>query len=121
MMREALRARSQRKFLAVTVMALLSTGVLASPAAAATYDDNDSLLVLTGQAVVAGDERVGDVVIFDGDAVVAGRVDDDVVALNGDIRVSGQIGGDVVALTAGPWWPAAPAWRATSVPWTGRS
>ena len=98
MMRQLPPARSQRKFLALPLLVLLGIGVLASPAAAAAYDDNDSLVVLTGQAVVAADERIDNVVLFDGDAVVTGRVDNDVVAFNGDIRVSGQVGGDVVAL-----------------------
>ena len=79
-------------------MALLGIGVLASPAVAATFTENDLLVVLTGQAVVAGDDRIDNVVIFDGDAVVTSRVDNDVVAFSGDIRVSGEVGGDMVAL-----------------------
>jgi hypothetical protein len=98
MMRQVPRARSLRTLLAFPLLALLAIGVLASPAAAATYDADDSLVVLTGRAVVAGDERIDNVVIFDGDAVVTGRVDNDVVAFNGDVRVSGRVGGDVIAL-----------------------
>ena len=89
--------RLPRTVLAVALLALLGVGI-ATPAAAASFDQKDSLVVLHGRAVVAGGERMDNVVIFDGDAVVTGRVDNDVVAFNGDIGVSGEVRGDVIAL-----------------------
>jgi cytoskeletal protein CcmA (bactofilin family)/Na+-transporting methylmalonyl-CoA/oxaloacetate decarboxylase gamma subunit len=94
------------------ICAVLALGVLvatpfllvAGPAAAAppvptqTRDGNDDAqVVITGQVIVARDERVGNVVILNGDAVINGRVDGSVFAANGDVIVRGTVKDDVHA------------------------
>ena len=78
--------------------------LVAGPAAAAppvpaqTRDGNDDAqVVITGQVIVARDERVGNVVILNGDAVINGRVDGSVFAANGDVIVRGTVKDDVHA------------------------
>jgi hypothetical protein len=69
--------------------------VLAVPASAAAKDR----IVLTGPVVVGPTESVGNVVAFDGNVTIRGRVTSDIVAFNGDVRVpGGRVGGDVTAL-----------------------
>jgi hypothetical protein len=68
--------------------------LLAVPASAAAKDR----IVLTGPVVVGPTETVGNVVAFDGNVTIRGRVTSDVVAFNGDVRVPGRVGGDVTAL-----------------------
>ncbi|HMG26092.1 MAG TPA: polymer-forming cytoskeletal protein [Acidimicrobiia bacterium] len=60
-------------------------------------DRDDTQVVVTGRVVVAPDERVGDVVILNGDARINGRVDGSVFALNGDVVVRGSVKDDVTA------------------------
>jgi cytoskeletal protein CcmA (bactofilin family)/Na+-transporting methylmalonyl-CoA/oxaloacetate decarboxylase gamma subunit len=94
------------------ICAVLTLGVLvatpfllvAGPAAAGppvptqTRDGNDDAqVVITGQVIVARDERVGNVVILNGDAVINGRVDGSVFAANGDVIVRGTVKDDVHA------------------------
>jgi hypothetical protein len=63
-----------------------------------TRDGNDDAqVVITGQVIVARDERVGNVVILNGDAVINGRVDGSVFAANGDVIVRGTVKDDVHA------------------------
>jgi hypothetical protein len=69
--------------------------VAASPASAQPRGSDD-VVVLTGGAEVGSDEVVGNVVVFDGGAVVDGSVNDSVVSFNGDVTVTGQVDGDVV-------------------------
>lgn len=78
--------------------------LVAGPAAAGppvptqTRDGNDDAqVVITGQVIVARDERVGNVVILNGDAVINGRVDGSVFAANGDVIVRGTVKDDVHA------------------------
>jgi hypothetical protein len=69
--------------------------VLGVPASAAAKDR----IVLTGPVVVGSTETVGNVIAFDGNVTIRGRVTSDVVAFNGDVRVpGGRVGGDVTAL-----------------------
>jgi hypothetical protein len=69
--------------------------LLALPACAAAKDR----IVLTGPVLVGPTETVGNVVAFDGNVTIRGRVTSDVVAFNGDVRVpGGRVGGDVTAL-----------------------
>jgi cytoskeletal protein CcmA (bactofilin family) len=76
-------------------LSLLSTG---SPASAQDgANEEKDLVVLTGRAEVSEDHTVGDLVIFNGPAIVAGTVDGDLVAFNGGVSVDGTIQGDVVA------------------------
>jgi Na+-transporting methylmalonyl-CoA/oxaloacetate decarboxylase gamma subunit/cytoskeletal protein CcmA (bactofilin family) len=84
---------------------LVSTPYLlvAGPAAAAPAptqagnSDDDAQVVITGRVLVARDERVGNVVILNGDAVINGRVDGSVFAANGDVLVRGSVEDDVHA------------------------
>jgi hypothetical protein len=52
---------------------------------------------VTGRVVVAQNERVGDVVILNGDARINGRVDGSLYALNGNVVVAGSVKNDVTA------------------------
>ena len=79
-----------------------SCAVAAAPAGAAATgtqprDRDDTQVVVTGRVVVAQNERVGDVVILNGDALVNGRVDGSVFALNGDVVVRGSVKNDATA------------------------
>lgn len=60
-------------------------------------DRDDTQVVVTGRVVVGPNERVGDVVILNGDARVDGRVDGSVFALNGNVVVRGSVKDDVTA------------------------
>ena len=80
----------------------LASAVDALPAGARTTgtqpsDRDDTQVVVTGRVVVAQNERVGDVVILNGDARVDGRVDGSVFALNGDVLVRGSVKNDATA------------------------
>jgi hypothetical protein len=54
-------------------------------------------VVLTGRVVVGPNDSAGTVVIFDGPALIAGRVHGDVVVFNGATDISGTVSGNVVA------------------------
>jgi cytoskeletal protein CcmA (bactofilin family) len=89
--------------LVLGVFASMPLVLVAGPAAAApaptqTSDGNDDAqVVVTGKVIVARDERVGDVVILNGDAIINGRVDGSVFAANGDVIVRGSVKDDVHA------------------------
>ena len=85
-----------RSFVATAAMAAVLT--LAAPASAQAESGTDTHVVLTGRVEVRTGERVENVVIVDGPAVIDGQVDGAVIALNGDIRVSGTVEEDVVAV-----------------------
>jgi hypothetical protein len=71
--------------------------VLATPAFAQDSGrDVDDQIVLTGRLIVPSDDTVGAAVIFDGDALVEGTVQDALVVLNGDAEISGTVEEDVV-------------------------
>jgi hypothetical protein len=81
-----------------TPFVLVAGPAAAAPAPTQTRDgDDDAQVVITGRVLVARDERVGNVVILNGDAVINGRVDGSVFALNGDVTVRGSIEDDVHA------------------------
>jgi len=80
---------------ALWVMAALPAG--AAPSQTQPRGRDDTQVVITGRVVVAENERVGDVVILNGDAVVNGRVDGSVFALNGDVLVRGSVRNDAIA------------------------
>lgn len=82
----------------VLVLGALAVLLVAPPAFAAAQPNDESLVVLTGDAVVAEGEVVRTVVVFDGSAEIAGHVTETVVVLNGPVTVSGQVDGDVVLL-----------------------
>lgn len=89
--------------LGATVATLFVTAALPAGAAPAGTQPqprgrDDTQVVITGRVVVAQNERVGDVVILNGDAVVNGRVDGSVFALNGDVLVRGSVKDSATAL-----------------------
>jgi hypothetical protein len=96
-----------RRLCALTAVLVVAGSLVlgaAAPAGAGDGDEgggdrlaDDSQVVVTGRLEVRSDERVETAVIFDGDAVIAGRVDGAVVAFNGDVHVSGHVEEDVVA------------------------
>ena len=88
-----------RWFLLVLVALVLGA---AAPAAAqseagAEPDDDGPTVVITGRVTVPEGTTSDAVIILDGPADIAGRVDGPVVAANGDIRVTGTVDEDVVA------------------------
>jgi hypothetical protein len=83
----------------IVVVGALFVLLPVTPAFAAAGPSGESLVVLTGDAVVAEGESVQTVVVFDGSAEIAGHVSETVVVLNGPARVSGQVEGDVVLLS----------------------
>ncbi len=84
----------------ILVLAALVLGA-AAPAAAqsagAEPDDDGPVVVVTGRVTVPEGQKTDAVIILDGDAEIAGRVDGPVIATNGDIRVTGTVDEDVVA------------------------
>lgn len=84
--------------LLATPLLLVAGPAAAAPAPAQSQGGNDDAqVVITGRVIVARDERVGDVVILNGDAVINGRVDGSVFAPNGDVTVRGTVKDDVQA------------------------
>src|SRR5918994_234492 len=88
---------TRRVGLAVVVSAVVAAPLVfalgpaaASPAGVQPRDDDYTQVVITGRVDVGPEERVGDVVILNGDARIGGEVDGSVFALNGDVRVSGS-------------------------------
>jgi hypothetical protein len=87
-----------RRTLAALVVLALGV-VLATPATAGAQDgeERDDFVVLTGRAEVGEGETFGNVVVFDGDAVVDGTVEDSVVVFNGNTTVAGTVAENVVS------------------------
>jgi hypothetical protein len=72
---------------------------VAAPVGTQTSNRNDDTqVVITGRVVVAPDEKVGSVVILNGDARINGSVRGSVFALNGDVIVRGSVKDDVIAV-----------------------
>ena len=88
-----------RRFVLAAVTAVVATVALAAPAVAQGGSDLGDQWVLTGRAVVQAGETADNVVILNGDALIAGAVDGSVVAVNGDVGVTGRVDGDVTSLT----------------------
>jgi hypothetical protein len=89
--------------LVLTAVVAASSLLAAAPAFAAPTgtqprDRDETQVVISGRVVVAQNERVGDVVILNGDARINGRVDGTVFALNGDVIVNGSVSDDVIAM-----------------------
>ncbi len=78
-------------------LAALFLLVLAASAWAADSGKNEPQIVLTGQVVVAANQTVGDVVIFNGPATIEGTVRGSVTSFNGDVSISGTVTGDVTS------------------------
>lgn len=83
--------------LLATPFLFVTAPAVAAPGQAQPRNDDDTQVVITGRVVVAQDERVGDVVILNGDARINGSVDGSVFALNGDVTVRGSVRHNVIA------------------------
>jgi hypothetical protein len=68
----------------------------AAPAADTTRNEEDAIVVISGDVTVPRGETVDGIYIASGDLRLAGRVDGDVVLAAGDATVSGRIDGDLV-------------------------
>jgi hypothetical protein len=77
---------------------LAAVPAVAAPGGTQPRDPDERQVVITGRAIVAENETVGDVVIFNGDARINGSVDGNVFALNGDVIVNGSVSDDVIAM-----------------------
>ena len=79
---------------------LITVCVLALPGAAAAVegggDEQDAIVVISGDVTVPRGETVDAIVVADGDVRLAGRVDGDVILFAGDATISGRIDGDLV-------------------------
>jgi len=82
------------------LLVLIALGALASPATApaapTTADEEDAIVVISGDVTVPRGETVEGVFVASGDVRVDGRVDGDVVLFSGDVVVGGRVDGDVV-------------------------
>jgi cytoskeletal protein CcmA (bactofilin family) len=89
-----------RRLLALFIIvpfAALFVLALAGPAAATDSETNEAQVVLTGQVIVQAGQTVGDVVIFNGPAIIDGTVRGSVTSFNGDVSISGTVTGDVTS------------------------
>ena len=79
---------------------LIALAALALPAvtsAAQTADnEEDAIVVISGDVTVPRGETVDAIVVASGDVRLAGRADGDVVLFSGDATISGRIDGDLV-------------------------
>jgi len=91
------RTRSRWLLAAAVVVALSAPVPVAAQTDTSPPGDEGPTVVLTGRVRVAEGERTDAVVILDGPAEIAGRVEGPVIAANGDIRVTGTVDEDVVA------------------------
>ena len=83
-----------------SLVVLIALAALALPALAAAADtsnnEEDAIVVVSGDVSVPRGESVDGIYIASGDLRLAGRVDGDVVLFAGDATVSGRIDGDLV-------------------------
>jgi|SRR5215203_4879154 len=79
---------------------LLSLAALYFPAAAfaveAADNEENAIVVISGDVTVPGGETVDAIVVADGDVRLSGHADGDVVLFAGDAVISGRIDGDLV-------------------------
>lgn len=81
----------------LVVLAVLAALALPAAASAETSrNDEDAIVVISGDVSVPRGETVDDVYIASGDLRLAGHVTGDVVLFAGDATVSGRIDGDLV-------------------------
>ncbi len=80
----------------VLIGVLLVAGLAPAGSTAATTDEDDAIVVISGPAQVGRGEAADGVYVVHGDATVAGTVTDDVFVLDGDATVSGHIEGDLL-------------------------
>lgn len=81
---------------------LISLAALALPGAASAAEtadnEEDAIVVISGDVTVPRGEAVDAIVVADGDVRLAGHADGDVVLFAGDATISGRIDGDLVTL-----------------------
>jgi hypothetical protein len=81
----------------VAVAALTALSVLPAAVSAETSrNEEDAIVVISGDVSVPRGETVDGIYIASGDLRLAGRVDGDVVLFAGDATVSGRVDGDLV-------------------------
>jgi cytoskeletal protein CcmA (bactofilin family) len=86
-----------RRVWPLAVLIILATLALPAPSSAAGADnEEDAIVVISGDVTVPRGETVDAVVVADGDVRLAGRADGDVVLFAGDATISGRIDGDLV-------------------------
>jgi hypothetical protein len=76
----------------LVVLALPTTGF----AAEAADNEEDAIVVISGDVTVPRGETVDAIVVADGDVRLAGHADGDVVLFAGDATIGGRIDGDLV-------------------------
>lgn len=87
----------RRVSLPVVLAVLAALALTAAPAAAQTSDnEEDAIVVVSGDVTVPRGQTADGVFIASGDLRLAGHVDGDVVLLAGDAVVSGRIDGDLI-------------------------
>src|SRR6266545_4110871 len=76
--------------------------VLAFVPALVSADDGDQrddvLIRIRGDVRVAAGEKVGSVIVIDGNAVIEGEVEHSVFVVSGDATVSGKVAGDLTVI-----------------------
>lgn len=85
-----------RRVSSLVVLAVLGALALPATASAATHNEEDAIVVVSGDVTVPPGETVDGIVIASGDLQLAGRVDGDVVLFAGDAIVDGRIDGDLI-------------------------
>ena len=81
---------------------LLAAAALAIAAPAQAADDGSDggdQVIITGGFELGPQQVAGDVVVIDGDVVLAGRVTGDVVAVSGDLQILGTVEGDATTIS----------------------
>src|SRR5262249_45513534 len=80
----------------LVLMAAMLVAALATPPAAAQVDNEsrDAVVVIVGDVLVGPDREVESVYLVNGHARIAGRVSGDVVVFDGDVVLSGRIDGN---------------------------
>lgn len=78
------------------VLILLFPGLAA--AQAVDIDDDGLFLRVSGDITVAADERVDNVIVVDGNAVVNGTVTETLMVISGDATVDGTVEGDILMI-----------------------
>jgi len=73
------------------LMTIGATAALAQATGPGTADD--ALVVITGRVEIPAGDRVGDVIVVDGDVTVEGTVSGDLFVVNGDVTISGTVEG----------------------------
>jgi len=85
-----------RRLSSLAVLLFLALALPAAAPAQTSDHEEDTIVVVSGDVTVPRGHTVAGVVVVNGDARVAGRVDGDVVLFSGDALVNGKIDGDLI-------------------------